>query len=93
MKDERIRYEAIKYAIVDNGKLYVLGHEFKLPFRELYFYMVCDASSGRILEENSFKRFLGLSADGKKDKEYLDRKSRLERLHTKRLAESVTSNP
>ena len=31
MKDERIRYEDIKYAMVDNGKLYVLGKRISIP--------------------------------------------------------------
>ena len=55
MKDKRIRYEDIEYAIVDNGRLYVLGEIFHPILRNTYFDIVCNASTGEIFEENIFK--------------------------------------
>ncbi len=86
-KEKRIRYWDIEFAIVDSGKLYVLGEKSGF-FRNTYFDIVCDASTGGILEENIFKRFGELSYR-KKDVKYHDRKWKLERLYLKRLEESV----
>lgn len=89
MKDRRIRYEDIEYAIVDNGRLYVLGERYHQMLRNTYFNIVCNASTGEILKENIFKRYDKLLRRKRKDREYLARQSELEEFCMKRLKESV----
>lgn len=86
-KDKRIGYDDIEFVIVDAGKLYVLGKKF--GFRDTYFDIVCDASTGEILEENIFKKFAELSYTRKKEKKYYNRQCKLKRLNLGRLEESV----
>ena len=76
MKDKKLERQEIKSAIVYDGKFYVDGRKIG-RFTNTYYYIVCNADTGEILEENIFKKWF-LSDFNKKNpqhKRYLEKTS------------------